>query len=74
MKNWFNNLTKAKKIAVCSAAVLLVIVLAGGIILATKLSKINTEDISGEIEINEDLLTNEGYTNVDYFFYELNSW
>jgi len=66
-KNWFMKLSKGKKIAVCIGGSVLLLLLLVGIFVATKLAKLNTEDISADIVVNEDALSEEGFTNVALF-------
>lgn len=67
-KNWFMQLSKGKKIAVCICAVFLCLILAGAIYLAAKLSKLNTDNLdSSDIVVNDDAQMEEGYTNVALF-------
>lgn len=69
LKNWFMQLSKNKKIAVCVAGVSLCLVMFGAIFLVTKLGKLNSEDINSEdiIMSDEAGIAGEGYTNVALF-------
>ena len=68
-KNWFLQLSKGKKIAVCAGGGVLCLALAGVIFVAAMLGKINSEDINADdIVMNEDAgITGEGYTNIALF-------
>lgn len=68
-KNWFVQLSKGKKIAVCTGGGLLCLAAIGIIFLAVKLGKINSEDINADdiVMSDEAGLSGEGYTNVALF-------
>jgi len=68
-KNWFLQLSKGKKIAVCVGGGLLCILAIGIITLAVKLGKINSEDINADdiIMSDEAGISGEGYTNIALF-------
>ena len=66
-KNWFMKLSKGKKIAVCVGGAILLLLLIVGIFVAAKLAKLNTDDITEDIVVNEDAVPEEGFTNVALF-------
>lgn len=68
IKEWFQKLSKGKKIAVITGAVCICLAIMGVIFLISKLNRINTEDIDAEdIIVNDNVLPTEGYTNVALF-------
>ena len=68
---WFQGLSKKKKIALISVAVLLLLILIGVIIVAWKFSKLDTQEIPEEDIIINDFASEEpvgeGYTNFVLF-------
>lgn len=68
-KNWFLQLSKGKKIAVCIGGAVLCLLAVGIITLAVKLGKINSEEINtDDIIMSEEAgASGEGYTNIALF-------
>lgn len=68
-KNWFLRLSGPKKAAVCLGALVLALLASGVVYAATKLNKIDTQEIPKEdIVINQEAeAAGEGYTNVALF-------
>ena len=68
-KNWFLRLSGPKKAAVCLGALVLALLASGVVYAASKLNKIDTQEIPKEdIVINQEAeAAGEGYTNVALF-------
>ena len=68
--NWFKRLSVGKKIAVVFCSLVICLLASGVVFAASKLSRIDTEDISTEdIVVNKEVeeTVREGYTNVALF-------
>ena len=68
--NWFKQLSLGKKIAVIFSSLFLCLLISGVVFAASKLNKIDTEDIPVEdIVVNQEVeeTVGEGYTNIALF-------